>query len=72
MDGIGGHCSVIVWKEPEQPNGIITNYTVVLFTVEEEVSIETKSAQTFYVIEYEELLPKGNQFFVTVRSIFCY
>ena len=70
VDGISGHCSVIVWKEPKQPNGVITNYTVVLFTKDDEVPNETNSAQTFYVIEYEALLPKGNPIFVTVRSTF--
>ena len=28
VETVQGHCSVLVWDEPNEPNGIITNYTL--------------------------------------------
>ena len=68
VGAVEGHCSVIVWKAPEEPNGIIMEYKIQFLTNMYSNTIRTMSAQTFYVIETKEILPKGKNIFVKVYT----
>ena len=68
VGAVEGHCSVIVWKAPEEPNGKIMEYKIQFLTIMYSNTIRTMSAQTFYVIETKEILPKGKNIFVKVYT----
>ena len=65
---VEGHCSVIVWKAPEEPNGKIMNYIIQFLTKTNFITIKTMSVQTFYVIKTKKILPKGKYIFVKVYT----
>lgn len=79
VTGVEGHCSVIVWKEPNEPNGEISNYT--LFFIpnndgNEGMAIDrddmgriitTTNNQLFFVINNTFDLPENESIFVKVR-----
>ena len=52
--GVEGHCSVVVWNEPEQPNGVIINYALLFYLNtgnDSGVLIETEDITTNFVIK---------------------
>ena len=75
MDGVEGHCSVVVWNVPKEPNGEILSYTLLFIPNADNDSgleIETNNDQTRFVIRPESglqpLLEIGNVF-VKVRFV---
>lgn len=58
--GVEGHCSVVVWKEPNEPNGEIRNYT--LYFIPNNGNdlgrmVNTTDNQLFFVIKNKYELP---------------
>ena len=82
MTGVEGHCSVIVWKEPNEPNGDISNYT--LFFIPNNDSdvgmatdrddkgtvVTTTNNQLFFVINSTFKLPENESIFVKVHVLY--
>ena len=64
--GVQGHCSVVVWEEPTEPNGKILGYELDFFTFNDSTTVITENIQTFFVIENEYDLPYGKVIFVNV------
>ena len=73
--GVEGHCSVVVWKEPDEPNGLILNYTILFYLNggnDSGVLIETADDKTSFVIESKyqlPLIPEGLALFIKVNMI---
>ena len=56
MDGVEGHCSVVVWNAPKEPNGQILSYTLLFIPNtgnDPGLEIETKNDQTRFMIRPE-------------------
>ena len=72
VGGVEGHCSVVVWDRPREPNGIIANYTILFFLNvgnDSGVVMETDSDITHFEIESLHqlpLIPQGGSPFVKV------
>ena len=69
MDGVEGHCSVVVWNVPKEPNGRIRNYALIFIPNagnDRGLEIETENDQTSFVIRPElglqRLLDMGSVF----------
>ena len=62
---IEGHCSVVVWNQPEEPNGVILSYVILFITNEDFTTVRTTTTQTYYVIRSKDI-PKGNGVHVKV------
>lgn len=73
MEEVRGHCSVIVWEEPIDSNGVITNYTLLFFLDEGNDSgiYESSSEVTHYEISSQSLpkSPENASGFVQVREL---
>ena len=73
--GVEGHCSVVVWNEPKEPNGRILNYTLVFIpnTGDDDLEIQTADDRTSYVIRPGFLLPEGGGLYIQVyKSLLIY
>jgi hypothetical protein len=74
VDGVEGHCSVVVWSVPKEPNGEILSYTLLFISNagdDSELEIETNNDQTRFVIRPEsglQPLLKIGSIFVKVRA----
>lgn len=81
MIGVEGHCSVIVWKEPNEPNGVISSYTLYFIPNNDsdmEMAIDrddkgrivtTTNNQLFFVINNNVELPESESIFVKVTCV---
>jgi hypothetical protein len=73
-EGVEGHCSVVVWKEPAEPNGLIFNYILLFYLNvgnDSGVVLETGSDKTHFVIQSPYQLPlnlEGGNLFVKVLA----
>lgn len=84
VTGVEGHCSVIVWKEPNEPNGEISNYTLFFIPNNDGnegmatdsdgigMSITTPNNQLFFVINNTFNLPESESIFVKVNVHVCH
>ena len=60
VGGLEGHCSVVVWDRPNEPNGIISNYTLHFYINvgnDSGVVVETGSDITYFEIQSPHQLP---------------
>ena len=69
VDGVEGHCSVVVWNVPKEPNGKILSYGLLFIPNAGDdlgLEIETENDQTRFVIRPES----GLQTLLEIGSVF--
>ena len=63
---VEGHCSVVVWSQPEETNGVIHSYVIYFVTNEDSTRVRTAATQTYYVIKGVDDIPSGDGIHVKV------
>ena len=51
------HCTVVVWKQPANTNGLITNYFVTFSRGQDTRVVQTDAAYHYYVVQPEDIPP---------------
>ena len=74
VSGVEGTYPYVVWNPPEEPNGVITGYRLVLSRsgTSTTTAVVTTNDQTFYVIQSSDIPWTSGEFRVTVSlQFFC-